>query len=70
MSRASTTSHIIPHDTTMGCAVICHCNNKTKYNKNKSIGKPYFKSYMHSHQQMMWVNSALRVFEFWPFAII
>jgi len=25
---------------------------------------------MHSHQQMMWVNSALRVFEFWPFAII
>ena len=36
----------IPHLTTfhtntnMSCAMICHCNNKIKYNTNISIGKP------------------------------
>ena len=71
MSRASTTSQIIPHDTTMSFAMICHCNTKIKYNTNTSRGKPGFKSYMHCHQQMMWVYSALQVLlEFRPFAII
>ena len=40
------TSHNIPRDTTMGCAMICHCNNKIKYKTKTSIGKPGFKSYM------------------------
>ena len=62
---------ITPHDTTMSFAMICHCNNKIKYNTNTSRGKPGFKSYMHCHQQMMRLYSALRVLlEFRPFAII
>ena len=58
---------LVPHlttfhtNTTMSCAMICHCNNKIKYNTNTSIGKPGYRLYMHSHQQMMWVNSALQV---------
>ena len=39
----------------------CNCNYKNNYNTNISIGQPGFKSYMHSYQQMMWVNSALQV---------
>ena len=31
-----TTSHM--NTTTMSCAMICHCNNKIKYNTNISIG--------------------------------
>ena len=66
MSLASTTSQIIPHDTTMSFAMICHCNNKIKYKTNTSISKPRFKSYMHCHQKMMLVYSAFRVLEFRP----
>ena len=47
---------LVPHlktfhtnTTTVSCAMICHCNNKIKYYTNTSIGKPGFKSYIHSH---------------------
>jgi len=40
--------------------MIFYCNNKIKYNKDTSIGKPGFKSYMYSHQQMMWENGVLQ----------
>ena len=39
-----------------GAPRAAHGNNKIKYNTNISIGLPGFKSYMHSHQQMMWVK--------------
>ena len=35
-----------------------------------SIGRPGYKSYMHSNKQIIQVNSALRVSEFRPFAFI
>ena len=47
--------------TTVSCAMICHYYNKIKYNTNTPIGKPGYRLYMHSHQQMIWVNSALQV---------
>ena len=60
--------NVSPQDTQTSVRVMCVgprmiylCINKIKYTTNTSIGKPGYRLYTYSHQQMMWVNSALQV---------